>query len=130
METSALQRRTTPSQYLVGGNWRHFWRNTGLQCVLPTTGLSNRQVQPTNSNIHPSLQIETRDTMTGSLRLSFIDLDRFATYPMFHWDAIVTAFHHDAADNLFPYNGTYDAESWWYSQVYSSSCLVDCSCSS
>ena len=37
---------------------------------------------------------------------------------MFHYDAIVAAFHRDAAIQLFPYETKYDSESWWYSQVF------------
>jgi hypothetical protein len=74
------------------------------------------------TNIYPSLQTERPDTMKGSYHIRFVDTNRYATYPMFHWDAIVTAFHHDAADNLFPYEGKWDAESWWYSQVRSNRC--------
>lgn len=34
-----------------------------------------------------------------------------------HHDAIMVAFHREAASNLLPYNSFYDSSSWWYSQV-------------
>ena len=30
-----------------------------------------------------------------------------------HFDAILSSFHHEAAQVLLPYEETYDAESWW-----------------
>jgi len=37
--------------------------------------------------------------------------------PMYHYDAIVNAFHREAAEVVLPYDESWDHISWWYTQL-------------